>query len=71
MAARRAVTTDGILRRYRQSPLFETPTEAPGSATPAAYCFGCIVTDPISRVFSVTQLICRSYPLGVVVWKLL
>jgi hypothetical protein len=39
-------------------------------ATLAAYCFGCIETDPISRVSLVTQLICRSYPLGVPVWKL-
>ena len=32
-----------------------------------AYCFGFIEIDPISRVSLVTQLICRSYPLGVVV----
>jgi hypothetical protein len=33
--------------------------------TLAAYCFGCIETDPISRVSLVTQLTCRLYPLGV------
>jgi len=35
------------------------------------YCFGFIEIDPISRVSIVTQLICRLYPLGVWVWKLL
>jgi hypothetical protein len=40
-------------------------------ATLAAYCAGFIEIDPISRVSLVTQLICRSYPLGVPVWKLL
>jgi len=38
--------------------------------TLAAYCAGFIEIDPISRVSAVTQLICRSYPLGVPVWKL-
>ncbi len=31
----------------------------------AAYCFGAVETEPISRVSLVTQLICRSYPFGV------
>ena len=38
---------------------------------PTHLCAGFIETDPISRVSLVTQLICRLYPLGVRVWKLL
>lgn len=37
----------------------------------AAYCAGLIEVEPISRMSLVTQLICRLYPLGVRVWKLL